>query len=217
MPSGPAQGSGGRRRGPPQHFNHGGGHGHQFHQQAMPAYPAYNMQNMQAYGQFYGGHPHIHPQYQNGAMASPGYGMYPAAAYAARSPPMQQYVPMVGVTVQQNFSPRQSQDSPALATPYQPPIAPSVASVTTPQQPPSSTHSPHNPTPVTSPPPPPSQPAESTQSTSIPASPETQPETSTPAVRAPYRLAVSNSVPTGRNQCEKSQTNRAFTTAPMAQ
>jgi hypothetical protein len=201
MPSGPAQGPGGRRRGPPhsqhaQHYSHGGGHpSHQFHQQTMP-YQAYNMQNMQTYNQFYG-HPHMHPPYQAGAMGSPGYAMYPTAPFAARSPPMQQYVPMVGVTVQQNFSPRQSQGSPALATPYLPPAAPTVPPVTAaaPQQPPPPTESPLDPTPVSSPPLLPTQASEpAAQPASTPASPETQTETQTEtppaAVHTPYRLTV---------------------------
>lgn len=78
----------------------------------------------------------IPPQYSSSGIPSPGY--LPYQQYARSPPTMHQYVPMVGVSVSPNY-PRASQQSPSLATPYQPPPAP----VPIPPQTPSSTHSSH--------------------------------------------------------------------------
>ncbi|KAH7325858.1 hypothetical protein B0I35DRAFT_474590 [Stachybotrys elegans] len=99
----------------------------------------YNGYGMQ-YGPQYYGVPH---QYQNGVMPAPG---YPPYQNYARSPPAMhhQFAPMVGVSVPHSY-PHQSQPSPALATPYQPPPAP------IPPHTPSSTHSSQMPPPPTPP------------------------------------------------------------------
>lgn len=131
MPTGPSQGGGGGGRGGrgPRHYSQY--HHHQpMHHYAnyVPPYPA----------QYY---PpvHPHPQYQNGGMQSPAYMPY-QMPYGRSPPPMQPYVPMVGVSVQQNYPSRQSQQqSPVLSNPYQPPPVPVSAPIL--PQTPSSTHS----------------------------------------------------------------------------
>ncbi|KKP05862.1 ubiquitin thiolesterase [Trichoderma harzianum] len=79
--------------------------------------------------QYYGMPPH---QYQAGGVPAPGY--MPYQNYNTRSPPpMQQYAPMVGVSIPPSY-PRVS---PNPMTPYQPPLAPAPGLPHTP----SSTHS----------------------------------------------------------------------------
>lgn len=79
--------------------------------------------------QYYGMPPH---QYQTGGVPAPGY--MPYQNYNTRSPPpMQQYAPMVGVSIPPSY-PRAS---PNPMTPYQPPLAPAPGLPHTP----SSTHS----------------------------------------------------------------------------
>ncbi|KAM0279225.1 hypothetical protein ACHAQH_004682 [Verticillium albo-atrum] len=77
------------------------------------------------------------PQYQNGGMPT-GYMQHYQQPYMRSPPAMQQFVPMAGVSVPQPYS-RQHQQSPALATPYQPPPVPSAIAPHTP----TSTHSSH--------------------------------------------------------------------------
>ncbi|PKS07688.1 hypothetical protein jhhlp_006296 [Lomentospora prolificans] len=173
MPTGPSHGGGGggggRGRRGPHHY------AHQYHQPMhhfanyIPPYPA----------QYYP-HMHPHPQYQNGAMQSPAYMPY-QAPYGRSPPPMHQYVPMMGVGVQQNYSARQSQNSPVLSTPYQPPPVPAPI----PPHTPSSTHSPHVPPARVTPSP---QVAETVK----PPPPATQPESPAPiaAERPPFRAPI---------------------------
>ncbi|KAL7933301.1 hypothetical protein V8C35DRAFT_322642 [Trichoderma chlorosporum] len=78
--------------------------------------------------QYYGMPPH---QYQTGVVPAPGYMAY--QNYTRSPPPMQQYTPMVGVSVPPSY-PRAS---PNPMTPYQPPLAPAPGLPHTP----SSTHS----------------------------------------------------------------------------
>jgi ubiquitin carboxyl-terminal hydrolase 10 len=121
---GPGAGGGGgggglRRRAPPPQYMP------QYHHpmgSPMYAYSPYANQ------QFYP----MAPQYQAASMPSPTYNPY--QNYSRSPPSMPQYVPMVGVSVPPSY-PRQAQQSPALATPYQPPPAPVVP------QTPSSSHS----------------------------------------------------------------------------
>ncbi|QPH05440.1 hypothetical protein C2857_003227 [Epichloe festucae Fl1] len=114
-------GTGGPRRRQPQHMP-------QYHQQHMASmYPNYMSYAPQ---QYYG----MSPQYTNGAMPSQAY--VPYQTYGRSPPPVHQYAPMMGVSVPQNY-PRHTQQSPSLATAYQPPRAP----VPIPPQTPSSTHS----------------------------------------------------------------------------
>lgn len=152
----------------------------QYHQQQMnPVYANYMPYSQQ---QYYGmGMP---SPYQTGGMPSPGYG-YPN--YPRSPPTMQQYVPMMGVSVSPSY-PRPSQQSPAvLSTPYQPPPAP----MPLPPQTPSSTHSSQMIAPMTPPtpqsvdPPPPETP------TSRPATQEPVTEAKT----SPYRPPVSDFQP----------------------
>ncbi|KAF3353613.1 60S acidic ribosomal protein P2 [Verticillium dahliae VDG1] len=77
------------------------------------------------------------PQYQNGGMPT-AYMQHYQQPYIRSPPAMQQFVPMAGVSVPQPY-PRQHQQSPALATPYQPPPMPSAIAPHTP----TSTHSSH--------------------------------------------------------------------------
>ncbi|CRK47634.1 hypothetical protein BN1723_007653 [Verticillium longisporum] len=77
------------------------------------------------------------PQYQNGGMPT-AYMQHYQQPYMRSPPAMQQFVPMAGVSVPQPY-PRQHQQSPALATPYQPPPMPSAIAPHTP----TSTHSSH--------------------------------------------------------------------------
>ncbi|KAG6274474.1 hypothetical protein E4U49_002272 [Claviceps purpurea] len=66
--------------------------------------------------QYYG----MPPQYNTGAMPSPqGYNM-PYQTYGRSPPPTHQYAPMMGVSVPQNYS-RHYEQTPNLATSYQPP------------------------------------------------------------------------------------------------
>ncbi|TWU72467.1 hypothetical protein ED733_004219 [Metarhizium rileyi] len=120
MANGP--GSGGSRRKQSQYTP-------QYHQQHMA--PMYANYMSYAPQQYYGMPP---PQYPNGAMPSPAY--MPYQAYGRSPQPMHQYVPMVGVSVPSNY-PRPTQQSPNLATSYQPPPPP----VSIQPQTPSSTHS----------------------------------------------------------------------------
>ncbi|CAI4215265.1 unnamed protein product [Parascedosporium putredinis] len=160
MPTGPSHGGGGgggRGRRGPQHY-------HQHYHQHQPMHYYHNP--IPPYQAPYYPPMHHHAQYQNGAMQSHGYMPYQAAPPYGRSPPpMHQYVPMMGVSVQQNYSSRQSQNSPVLSTPYQPPPIPAPI----PSHTPSSTHSPHL-----------SQP------------PEQEPEHHTPVVeeRPPFRAPI---------------------------
>ncbi|UKZ48552.1 hypothetical protein TrVGV298_002777 [Trichoderma virens] len=94
--------------------------------------------------QYYGMPPH---QYQTGGVPAPGYMAYPN--YNRSPPPMQQFAPMVGVSIPPSY-PRAS---PNPMTPYQPPLAPAPGLPHTP----SSTHSsqllpPHTPTTPQTPP-----------------------------------------------------------------
>lgn len=95
--------------------------------------PMYNGYGMNPYGnQFY---QQLPPHYQNGMPS--GYMHYQQPYGMQRSPPMQQqYVPMAGVTVPQ-YPQHHQQQSPALATPYQPPPIPNAIHPQTP----TSTHS----------------------------------------------------------------------------
>lgn len=175
MPTGPSQGGGGGGRGGrgPRHYSHQYHHHQPMHHYAnyVPPYPA----------QYY---PpvHPHPQYQNGGMQSPAYMPY-QMPYGRSPPPMQPYVPMVGVSVQQNYPSRHSQQSPVLANPYQPPPVPVSAPIL--PQTPSSTHSSYPPpAPAT----PPVVPVEA------PKSQATLSQVGTPPVapaRPPFRAPVS--------------------------
>ncbi|KAL7949469.1 hypothetical protein V8C42DRAFT_351044 [Trichoderma barbatum] len=78
--------------------------------------------------QYYGMPPH---QYQAGGVPAPGY--MPYQNYTRSPPPMQQFAPMVGVSIPPSY-PRAS---PNPTTPYQPPLAPAPVLPHTP----SSTHS----------------------------------------------------------------------------
>ncbi|CAM1500825.1 Fc.00g099870.m01.CDS01 [Cosmosporella sp. VM-42] len=117
-------------------------------------------------------------QYQPGGMPSPGYMPYPN--YARSPPSMHQYVPMVGVSVPPNY-PRPAQQSPALSTPYQPPLAPAPL----PSHTPSSTHSSQLP-------PPPTPPTPQTQAPLPPVVPaiEPTPVEPTPVQPAPIEPTV---------------------------
>lgn len=109
----------------------------QYHHQHMgPMYPNYIPYGPQ---QYYGMPPHL----QNGGLPS-GYMPYPG--YARSPPSIHQYAPLMGVNVPPAY-PRQSQQSPSLATPYQPPPALTPAL----SQTPSSTHSSQIPPPPTPP------------------------------------------------------------------
>ncbi|PHH88015.1 hypothetical protein CDD83_8121 [Cordyceps sp. RAO-2017] len=124
---------GGPRRRHPQYMP-------QYHPQQQhmgPMYPGYMPYAPQAY---YG----MPPQFQNGAVPSPGYMAY--QGYARSPPSMHQYVPMVGVSVPPTY-PRPPQHSPILSTSYQPPPAPAPM----PPQTPSSSHSSQMPPPPTPP------------------------------------------------------------------
>ncbi|KAK2593895.1 hypothetical protein QQS21_008415 [Conoideocrella luteorostrata] len=114
-------GVGGSRRRQPQYMPQ---YQQQMNPPVYPNYPSYSPQ------QYYG----IPPQYNNPGVPSPGYMNH--QAYGRSPPNIHQYVPMAGVSVAQNY-PRHSQQSPSLATPYQPPSAPAPV----PSQTPSSTHS----------------------------------------------------------------------------
>lgn len=116
----------------------------QYHPHMNPMYQNYVPYAPQ---QYYG----VPPPYQNGAMASPGY--MPYQNYARSPPNMQQYVPMVGVSVPPAY-PRAAPRSPALSTPYLPPP---VQAPILPQTP-SSTHSGHFPPSPTPPAPQPREP-----------------------------------------------------------
>ncbi|EGY13521.1 ubiquitin carboxyl-terminal hydrolase [Verticillium dahliae VdLs.17] len=123
-----------RRRPPPPsyvpqyHQQH-----HQQHQHIPPMYP--NYMNPYAGGQQF--YQQLPPQYQNGGMPT-AYMQHYQQPYIRSPPAMQQFVPMAGVSVPQPY-PRQHQQSPALATPYQPPPMPSAIAPHTP----TSTHSSH--------------------------------------------------------------------------
>lgn len=175
MPTGPAQGGGGgggRGGRGPRHFSHHQYHHHQpmHHYNYVPPYPAQYYPPM-----------HPHPQYQNGGMQSP-YIPYQAPPYGRSPPPMQPYVPMVGVSVQQNYSSRHSQQqSPVLSNPYQPPPAPTAVLPQTP----TSTHSSQGPPAAATPPVAPTESAKPQPAVS-------QVETPPPAPsRPPFRAPVS--------------------------
>ncbi|KAM0333338.1 hypothetical protein ACHAQA_001999 [Verticillium albo-atrum] len=124
------------------------------------------------------------PQYQNGGIPA-GYMQHYQQPYMRSPPAMQQFVPMAGVSVPQPY-PRQHQQSPALATPYQPPPIPAVIAPHTP----TSTQSSHMPEPsiVSSMSPATSQIGQEPATASVPVQEEyVQPETavSAPAVRQP--------------------------------
>ncbi|EEY14484.1 ubiquitin carboxyl-terminal hydrolase [Verticillium alfalfae VaMs.102] len=106
---------------------------HQQHQHIPPMYP--NYMNPYAGGQQF--YQQLPPQYQNGGMPT-AYMQHYQQPYMRSPPAMQQFVPMAGVSVPQPY-PRQHQQSPALATPYQPPPMPSAIAPHTP----TSTHSSH--------------------------------------------------------------------------
>ncbi|KAG6053594.1 hypothetical protein E4U17_004565 [Claviceps sp. LM77 group G4] len=75
-----------------------------------------SMHRRYGHQQYYG----MPPQYNTGAMPSPqGYNM-PYQTYGRSPPPTHPYAPMMGVSVPQNY-PRHYEQSPNLATSYQPP------------------------------------------------------------------------------------------------
>lgn len=113
---------GGPRRRQPQYLPP------QYHQPMAPMYPNYMPYAPQ---QYYG----MPPQFPNGGMPAPGY--MPYQNYGRSPPAMHQYAPMVGVSVPPNYPRHAQQQSPNLATPYQPPPVPAPL----PPQTPSSTHS----------------------------------------------------------------------------
>ena len=165
MPGSPMVVGGGPGYMPPHHgHHHGHGHGpgpgagpRRRHQPPLPPHAQYHHQypqhmnmNMNMYAnyvppygppqQYYG----MPPQYAG--MPSPGY--VPNYQNYPRSPTgmhhhgqhQQHYVPMTGVSVPpNNYARPAQQQSPALATPYQPPPAPAPASLHS--HTPSSTHS----------------------------------------------------------------------------
>lgn len=179
MPTGPSQGGGGGGRGGrgQRHYSH---QYHQHQHQPMHHYANY----VPPYPAQYYPPVHPHPQYQNGGMQSPAYMPY-QMPYGRSPPPMQPYVPMVGVSVQQNYPSRPSQQqSPVLSNPYQPPPVPVSAPI--PPQTPSSTHSSYPPpAPAT----PPVVPVEAPKSQAAPSRVETPPAApARPAFRAPVSL-----------------------------
>ena len=180
MPTGPSQGGGGGGRGGrgPRHYHH-----HHHYQPHQPMHHYANYAPPYPAAQYYPPMP-PHHQYQNGAMQSPAYMPY-QTPYGRSPPAMQQYVPMVGVSVQQNYSSRPSQQqSPVLATPYQPP--PALAPV--PPQTPSSTHSSQAPPAAATPP---VAPTEATKPRSPVPQTEAAPKVpSRPPFRAPVSLIV---------------------------
>ncbi|PHH61252.1 hypothetical protein CDD81_630 [Ophiocordyceps australis] len=113
-----AGGGGGARRRQPQYMAP-----QHYHQHMGPVYQGYMPYGPQGY---YPMPAHFQP--------SPGYVSY--QNYARSPPSVHQYVPMVGVSIPSSY-PRASQQSPSLATPYQPPST----SAPLPPQTPSSTHS----------------------------------------------------------------------------
>lgn len=123
-----SHGSHGRRRPLPAHAS-------PYHYQPPTMYP--NYMHPYAAGQYY--QQQVPPQYQAGLSGGMPSGYMPFQPPYMRSPPsMQQFVPMAGVSVAQPY-PRHHQQSPALATPYQPPPVPGAVLPQTP----TSTHSSH--------------------------------------------------------------------------
>ncbi|KAH6604605.1 ubiquitin thiolesterase [Trichoderma cornu-damae] len=129
-------GGGGPRRRQPQYVAPYHQHQHQHPQHMSPMYSSYAPYAPQ---QYYGMPPH---QYQTGGVPAPGY--MPYQNYARSPPPMQQFAPMVGVSIPPSY-PRAVPQSPNPKTPYQPPPAPAPVLPRTP----SSTHSPQPPPPLT--------------------------------------------------------------------
>ncbi|KAL7926124.1 hypothetical protein ACQKWADRAFT_318615 [Trichoderma austrokoningii] len=110
------------------HYQHPQHQQHPQHPQHMmySNYPPYAQQ------QYYSMPQH---QYQTPGVPGPGYNM-PYQGYTRSPPPMQQFAPMVGVSIPPNY-PRGVPQSPNPTTPYQPPHAPAYGLPHTP----SSTHS----------------------------------------------------------------------------
>ncbi|GFP56954.1 probable ubiquitin carboxyl-terminal hydrolase 3 [Trichoderma asperellum] len=138
---------GGPRRKQPQYnmpYHQHREHPHHYPHQQHPQHPQQMMySNYAPYGhqQYYAMPPH---QYQAGGVPAPGY--MPYQGYTRSPPPMQQFAPMVGVSIPPSY-PRGVPQSPNPTTPYQPPLAPAPGLPHTP----SSTQStqllpPHTPT-----------------------------------------------------------------------
>ncbi|KAM0245247.1 hypothetical protein ACHAQJ_010608 [Trichoderma viride] len=124
-------GSGGPRRRQPQ-YNVASYHQHQQHPQ-QHQHMMYSSYAHAPYAPqpYYAMPPH---QYQAGGVPGPGYMSY--QNYTRSPPPMQQFAPMVGVSIPPSY-PRGVPQSPNPTTPYQPPLAPAPGLPHTP----SSTHS----------------------------------------------------------------------------
>ncbi|RFU73795.1 ubiquitin thiolesterase [Trichoderma arundinaceum] len=123
-----SMGGGPRRRQPQQYMAPYHQHQHQHPQHMNHMYSNYAPYAPQ---QYYSMPPH---QYQAGGVPAPGYMSY--QNYTRSPPPMQQFAPMVGVSIPPSY-PRAVPQSPNPATPYQPPLAPAPGLPHTP----SSTHS----------------------------------------------------------------------------
>ncbi|PNP43309.1 hypothetical protein TGAMA5MH_04766 [Trichoderma gamsii] len=138
---------GGPRRNRPQYSNnnmpyHQHREPHYQHQQHQhPQQMMYSNYQPYAHQQYYAIPQHHYPQ-----PVAPGTGYMPYQGYTRSPPPMQQFAPMVGVSVPPSY-PRGVPQSPNPTTPYQPPLATAPGLPHTP----SSTHStqllpPHTPT-----------------------------------------------------------------------
>lgn len=189
---------GGPRRKQPQYnmpYHQHREHPHHYPHQQHPQHPQHMMySNYAPYGhqQYYAMPPH---QYQAGGVPAPGY--MPYQGYTRSPPPMQQFAPMVGVSIPPSY-PRGVPQSPNPTTPYQPPLAPAPGLPHTP----SSTHStqllpPHTPTTPQTPQsvqPAPVVPTPPAQETALAPSPAPAPTTAPVAAaepREPFRPPVS--------------------------